>query len=119
PTVVPTGNEASLAAVHLSRFTQNGVGSGADEPVDTVMAGAPKFGVVAAFLAQHNTGVVGHDARKPVATLTTGGSYGVSQQAVVAAHMMRQFGTSVGHGLETPCHTDTATVNKSALISGF
>lgn len=113
-----SGNHA-VAAIHLSRFTQNGVGSGADEPVDTVMAGAPKFGVVAAFLAQHNGGVVGRAADEPVSTLTTGGSFGQSQQAVVAAHMMRQFGTSVGHDLDEPAHTDTATVNKSALISGF
>lgn len=121
-TVVPGGNEGVLAAVHLSRFTQNGVGSGADEPVDTVMAGAPKFGVVAAFLAQHNNdsrrigGVnPGRAADEPLATLTVAGA----QQQVVAAHMMRQFGTSVGHGLDQPSHTDTATVNKSALISGF
>lgn len=160
PVIVPDGNGGSLAAVHLSRFTQNGVGSAADEPVDTVMAGAPKFGVVsaflaqhnndtkpsgvdfaragrsaeeplsalttspqqavvAAFMAQHNTGVVGHDARDPISTLTTGGSYGVSQQGVVAAHMMRQFGTSVGHAMDEPTHTDTATVNKSALIAPF
>lgn len=122
PVVVPSGNEGSLAAVHLSRFTQNGVGSAADEPVDTVMAGAPKFGVVSAFLAQHNNdsrrigGVnPGQPADRPVATITATGS----QQGVVAAHMMRQFGTSTGHSLDEPSHTDTATVNKSALISGF
>lgn len=119
PVIVPDGNGGSLAAVHLSRFTQNGVGSAADEPVDTVMAGAPKFGVVAAFMAQHNSGNDGHDARKPLSTLTGGGQGGVSQQGIVAAHMMRQFGTSVGHEMNEPTHTDTATVNKSALISGF
>lgn len=112
----------AVAAVHLSRFTQNGVGSAADEPVDTVMAGAPKFGVVAAFLAQHNNdsrrigGVnPGRPAEEPLATLTQAGA----QQAVVAAHMMRQFGTSVGHAMDEPTHTDTATVNKSALIAPF
>lgn len=121
-TVVPGGNEGVLAAVHLSRFTQNGVGSGADEPVDTVMAGAPKFGVVAAFMAQHNNdsrrigGVnPGRPADEPLATLTQAGA----QQGVVTAHMMRQFGTSVGHALDEPTHTDTATVNKSALIAPF
>jgi len=121
-TVVPGGNEGVLAAVHLSRFTQNGVGSAADEPVGTVMAGAPKFGVVAAFMAQHNNdsrrigGVnPGRPAGEPLATLTQAGA----QQAVVAAHMMRQFGTSVGHALDEPTHTDTATVNKSALIAPF
>jgi len=119
PVVVPDGNGGSLAAVHLSRFTQNGTGSAADEPVDTVMAGAPKFGVVAAFMAKHNTGVVGNDMREPVSTLTSGGAFGVSQHGVVAAHMMRQFGTSVGHAMDEPAHTDTATVNKSALIAPF
>lgn len=116
------GAKHAVAAVHLSRFTQNGVGSAADEPVDTVMAGAPKFGVVAAFMAQHNNdsrrigGVnPGRPAGEPLATLTQAGA----QQAVVAAHMMRQFGTSVGHALDEPTHTDTATVNKSALIAPF
>ncbi len=121
-TVVPGGNEGVLAAVHLSRFTQNGVGSGADEPVDTVMAGAPKFGVVAAFMAQHNNdsrrigGVnPGRPADEPLATLTQAGA----QQGVVTAHMMRQFGASIGHALDEPAHTDTATVTKSALIAPF
>ena len=112
----------AIAAVHLSRFTQNGTGSAADEPVDTVMAGAPKFGVVAAFIAQHNNdsrrigGVnPGQPADAPVATITATGA----QQGIVAAHMMRQFGTSVGHAMDEPAHTDTATVNKSALIAPF
>lgn len=110
----------AVIAAHLSRFTQNGVGSAADEPVDTVMAGAPKFGVVAAFLAQHNNdsrrhgGVnPGRAAEEPLATITTAGA----QQAVVAAHLMRQFGESVGHDMEEPAHTDTAGVNKSAVIA--
>jgi DNA (cytosine-5)-methyltransferase 1 len=33
--------------------------------------------------------------------------------------MMRQFGESIGHGMDEPAHTDTATVNKSALIAPF
>lgn len=114
-----TKADACVVAAHLSRFTQNGIGSAPDEPLDTVMPGAPKFGVVAAFLAQHNTGVTGHDARKPVSTLTTGGARGISQQAVVAAHLMRQFGASTGQDLRDPMPTDTAGVNKSALIAPF
>ncbi len=86
------------------------------------MAGAPKFGVVAAFMAQHNNdsrrigGVnPGQPANRPTSTITQAGA----QQALVAAHMMRQFGESVGHGMDEPTHTDTATVNKSALIAPF
>ncbi len=92
------------------------------KPLGTQVAGAAKHGVVAAFLAQHNNdsrrigGVnPGRPADEPIATITQAGA----QQAVVAAHMMRQFGTSIGHDLDEPAHTDTATVNKSALISGF
>lgn len=49
------------------------------DPVPTIPT-ANRFAVVkAAFMAQHNFGVVGHDMRSPVTTLTTTGS----QQAVV------------------------------------
>jgi len=44
-----------------------------------------KQAAVAAFLAQHNTGMIGHDARKPVSTLTGTGSH----QAVVSAALVR------------------------------
>ncbi len=203
----PTGTltakpDGCVVAAHLSRFTQNGIGQGLDEPLDTVMAGAPKFGltvahlvetahgeqspggvkrwgsgikpidepmgtgtisgnhavaavtmvqtgygeragqapraldigkplgtqvagaakhgVVAAFLAQHNTGVVGHDVREPVSTLTTGGSYGVSQQAVVAAHMMNMKGSDRrARPADEPLSTLTASGNHAGLISGF
>lgn len=56
PVIVPTGNEGSLAAVHLTRQFGASVGSAAEEPVGTITAGgAGKASVVAAFLAQHNT----------------------------------------------------------------
>ncbi|MEP9389635.1 DNA cytosine methyltransferase [Mesorhizobium sp. KR9-304] len=120
PVIVPDGNGGSLAAVHLSRFTQNGVGSSADEPVDTVMAGAPKFGVVSAFLAQHNSGNDGHDARKPLSTLTGGGQGGVSQQGVVAAHLLNLRGEDRRDAqADEPVRTLSAQGNHAALISGF
>jgi DNA (cytosine-5)-methyltransferase 1 len=52
------------------------------------MAGAPRFGLVAAFLAQHNTGMTGHDAREPVSTIVQKGC----TQAVVATHLMNMKG---------------------------
>jgi site-specific DNA-cytosine methylase len=48
--------ESCLAAVHLTKFSENSTGHLPDEPLHTVMAGAPRHGVVAAFLAQHNGG---------------------------------------------------------------
>ncbi|MBL0928499.1 MAG: DNA cytosine methyltransferase [Alphaproteobacteria bacterium] len=56
-----------------------------DRPLGTVVAGGAKHAAVAAFLAQHNTGMIGHDARKPVSTLTGTGSH----QAVVSAALVR------------------------------
>ncbi|WP_342353602.1 DNA cytosine methyltransferase [Acuticoccus sediminis] len=90
------------------------------EPLGTQVAGGAKHAVVAAFLAQHNTGVVGHDAREPVSTLTTGGSYGASQQSVVAAHLMNMRGSTRRDGeANDPLWTQTAGGQHSALISAF
>lgn len=113
----------AVAAVHMSRFTQNGVGSAIDEPVDTVMAGAPKFGVVAAFLGQHNNdsrrigGVnPGRPAAEPVATVTASGA----QQAVVAAHLQNMRGSDRRDAAaDAPLPTLSAQGNHAALISGF
>lgn len=52
-TITQTGSQQGVIAAHLSRFTQNGVGQGLDEPLDTVMAGAPKFGLISGFLMKY------------------------------------------------------------------
>ena len=74
-------------------------------PLGTVVAGGGKHALVAAFLAQHNTGVVGHPATEPVSTVTTTGA----QQALVAAHLMtmRNAGKPF-NGADEPLHTVTA-----------
>lgn len=84
PVIVPTGNEGSLAAVHLTRQFGASVGSGAEEPVGTITAGgAGKAGVVAAFLAQHNADRPGHSADEPVSTVMSEGC----RQGVVAGFL--------------------------------
>ncbi|MCO5080894.1 MAG: DNA cytosine methyltransferase [Rhizobiaceae bacterium] len=90
---------------------------GGDEPVATMTAKADVC-VTAAFLAQHNNdsrrvgGVnPGRPAEEPISTITQ-----APQQALVSAFMLRQFGQSVGHGMDEPAHTATADVNKSAVI---
>ncbi|MFG7486348.1 DNA cytosine methyltransferase [Methylorubrum rhodesianum] len=99
PVIVPTGNEGSLAAVHLTRQFGASVGSAAEEPVGTITAGgAGKAGVVAAFLAQHNLGVVGHAATEPVSTISQKGS----QQQVVAAHLTHFHSSSTNGGEGDP-----------------
>jgi len=86
-----------LIAPHLAKFRGDSGGVPIDEPAPTVTAnsyikrpgGAPPLGVVAAFLAQHNTGVTGHDARKPVSTVVQKGC----TQAVVSAGLVNLKGS--------------------------
>ncbi len=121
PVIVPTGNEGSLAAVHLSRQFGNSVGSGADEPVGTIMAGgAGKAGLVAAFLAQHNTARTGvnpgTDARAPLSTVTAAGGH----QNVVAAHLINMHGADGrSAGADQPAPTFTAGGNHAGAVYAF
>lgn len=110
--------DGCLVAAHLSRFTQNGIGQSATEPLDTVMPGAPKFGVVAAFLAQHNggprPGQPAHGADEPVSTITAAGSH----QGVIAAHMMALRGsTRRAFGADEPVRTESAGGNHNAVAA--
>lgn len=57
-----------------------------DQPIDTVVAGGGKFGLVTAHIAQMNGGFydgAGNDAREPLSTITNTGS----QQQLVTAHL--------------------------------
>jgi DNA (cytosine-5)-methyltransferase 1 len=47
---------------------------GLDKPLGTVVAGGQKHALVAAFLSQNNTGMVGHDCREPMSTIVGKGS---------------------------------------------
>lgn len=152
PVIVPTGNEGSLAAVHLQKHYGKSVGQdaaepahtlaardkasvvaaflaqhntgkpghSAEEPVSTVMADGCRQGVVAGFLAQHNGGMVGHDLGKPISTVTSGGQYGVSQQGVVAAHMLNLRGSDRRDApVDRPAPTATGGGNHAAAVYAF
>lgn len=121
-TIVPSGNGGSLVAAHLTKFRQGSSGVPIDTPMPTITAnsyvtrpggGAP-LGVVAAFLAQHNTDMVGHSAEEPVSTIVGKGC----TQGLVAAHLMRQFGASIGSDAADPAPTVTAGGGgKTALVA--
>lgn len=119
--IVPTGNGATLVAPHLMMMRNAGKPfNGASEPMHTITAGGASPAVVAAFLAQHNTGVVGHDLRKPISTIVAGGHYGQSQQGVVAAHMINMKGEKRQvYGAREPLKTLCAEANHAALVAAF
>lgn len=103
--VVPTQNGAMLAGVSLSTYYgpkdgERSRGAVVDEPLRTQTT-ENRHAMVAAFLAQHNTGNDGHAAEEPVSTIVGKGC----TQGVVAAHIVRQFGTSTGSEVDAPAGT--------------
>ncbi|GLI23468.1 DNA (cytosine-5)-methyltransferase 1 [Xanthobacter flavus] len=118
PTPVPTGNEGSVAVVHLSRQFGASVGSEAGEPVGTVTAGGGgKTALVSSFIAQHNDGprggAPGRAADGPVSTITTTGA----QQGLVAAHMLTLRGSDRRDAAAAePLRTDSAHGQHHAVV---
>ena len=172
PTIVPTGNEGSLAAVAVRRPAAasvirhygKSVGSALDEPVGTVTAGGggktglvvtpttaisfvknnhgdkPMYGAhepmhtvvaggthhmmsatelamplgdAAAFMAQQNTGMVGHSMEEPLSTIVGKGS----TQTPVAVHMSRFNQNGVGSSLDDPLETVMAGATRHAIVA--
>lgn len=60
-----------------------------EEPMPTVTATANGAGLVAAYMAQHNEGMVGHALEEPVSTITSKGSH----QQLVSAFLTKLYGT--------------------------
>ncbi len=89
---------------------------GLDKPLGTVVAGGSKHALVAGFLAQHNTGLIGHDARKPISTIVGKGC----TQAVVAGHLMSLHGAERRAAAATdPLRTITAGGGHASLVAAF
>jgi DNA (cytosine-5)-methyltransferase 1 len=62
----------SAVVMSLTKFQQNNRGCAIDEPLDTVMAGAQRFGLVAAFIQRYySNGGQLSGADQPVPTITT------------------------------------------------
>lgn len=91
---------ASISTFYGEKAGEKSRGAVVNEPLRTQTT-ENRHALVAAFLAQHNTGVDGHTADEPVSTILQTGSH----QGVVAAHLVRQFGTSTGSAADVPVGT--------------
>ena len=121
-TVLASGGNQAVAAVHLTKFRQNSIGSAADKPVHTITAGGGTterpgtggaMGVVGAFLAKHYTGVIGSDLHDPIGTVTA-----TDHHSLVTARVQRDMGASIGHSANDPLGTVTAGGGgKAALVT--
>nr|WP_197945444.1 DNA cytosine methyltransferase [Oricola thermophila] len=114
---VTASPEKALVVPIISAAQHGGSTRPATAPIHTIAA-SPKDQnqVVAAFLAQHNSDMVGRPARAPLSTITTRGT----QQTVVAAHMLSMKGSdrrdgSPGEPLPTVCAGGT----HAALVASF
>jgi DNA (cytosine-5)-methyltransferase 1 len=103
------GDTNQLLAAHLEAYYGEGNGgtnrsAALTDPVKTVVT-ENRHALVTAFLAQHNTGMVGHDTRKPVSTILQRGT----QQAVVTAHCINLKGSDRrASAADTPAPSVTA-----------
>lgn len=89
----------------------------AADVMPTVVPGGNGASLVAAFLAQHNTGMTGHDARAPVSTIVGKGC----TQGLVAVNLSHQYGSATGGAqgdVRRPLKTVT-TGGHHALVAAF
>lgn len=106
PTLVQTG--------YGEREGQAPRAPGLHKPLGTVVAGAAKHALVAAFLAKHYTGVVGSDLRDPIGTVTS-----VDHHSLVASSMVKLRGTSNSAATDAPLGTISAQGTHHAEVRAF
>lgn len=98
--------DRAAAVVFMQKMNQNGIGSSPEDPLVTVMAGAPRHYEVAAFLnRQFGSTVSGCDISEPAPTVMADGSGG--KTGVVVTHIDKYYGSGVPADLQDPL--DTAT----------
>ena len=121
---IVTKAEHLLVAPHLTKFYGSSrAGVGLDQPTPTVTAGGGRggghAGLVAAWLAKHYGGVVGHEVERPLGTVTAQDHHSLAAAALapcgqpgdnaakVAAFVLKYYGAGVGQhqAASEPMHT--------------
>jgi len=95
PTLIQTG--------YGERVGQSPRVPGLDKPLGTIVAGGAKHALIAAFMAKHYGGVVGHELHgEPLHTVTSS-----DHNALVASHLVKLRNNGVGSDHREPLHTIT------------
>jgi DNA (cytosine-5)-methyltransferase 1 len=124
--VCAEGSLQSLVAAHMTTFRTGATGHELDEPAKTVTAnahdpgsnpgGCAPMGIVAANLVELHGTAHAEDVEKPLQTISSGGQH----HAVVASHIQRDFGQSVGHQSDEPLGCITGNGGgKAGLVASF
>lgn len=109
-----------VVAPHLTKFQQNSLGQPLDRPIDTVMPGAQRFGLIAPTLIQYHDEqgkdeVRGQELTEPIMTLDTSNRYALS-----CAHIMKNYAggyTGAGSAADAPLDTVTAKDHNSLVTA--
>lgn len=114
----------------IVKFSQNSTGQTLREPIHTVMAGAPRFGIVVPHVTKFRANSIGSAADEPLHTVTAGGDCARPAGAphamgVVAATLIQtSYGERPGQaprvpGLDKPLGTVVAQGVKHAAVTAF
>lgn len=118
-TVVASGVKHALVSPHIIPITHTKASPTAhdpNEPLKTITtAKGGEFAVVAAFMAQHNTGVIGHKAEKPLSTIVSRGT----QQNLVTSNLIKLRNNAIGQPVDNPIGTLTAGGGHFAEVRAF
>lgn len=109
------GGEFAAAAAYVTKFQENSIGTDPRDAMDTVMAGATRFGVVAGFLGRQFGRSVGSDAGDPVGAITA--AVGGKTQ-LIAANLTAYYATGVGSDVGEPVRTVTGE-DRHGLTAAF
>lgn len=118
-TIVSSGKHY-LATPILTTFNQNSKGQEIDRPIDTVMAGATRFGLVAPSLIQYHSEaskseVRGQELTEPLMTVDTSPRYALS-----VANIMKNYGGNYqgsDSAVDEPLDTVTAKDHNSLVTA--
>jgi DNA (cytosine-5)-methyltransferase 1 len=84
-------------------------------PLGTIVAGGQKHALVAAFLAKHYGGVIGHPLDdRPLGTVTA-----CDHHSLVAVHMESMYSNSKGSAADQPMPTVTAQGGHVGVVAAF
>ena len=113
-----TKAEKALVVPHLIKFNQNSTGQALDKPLDTVMAGAPSFGLMAPYFVPRHGEREGQEPRcasveAPMATVTPGGEHA----SMVAAWMVQHNLGATGHPVDHPMSTIVGSGSQQQLAT--
>ena len=84
-----------------------------NQPLGTIV-GSQKHAVVAAFLAKHYGGVVGHGVEQPIGTVTTS-----DHHSLVTSNLVKLRGDNTGSATSEPVHTISAQGTHHAEVRAF